>query len=146
MTNRDFEDDAFEDERREQRAAQAEHNRNSYPPSPKARQIARLFRGQDCPDQYTCDIIFVDRLTGHEVFRFDAADPANTNPYYGAEPDSVYLANLGYDISEMIDPAQAVIAEYELRQLCRVSYEDDYDNYYEDDGWDDGADTVGYEE
>lgn len=49
-----------------------------------------------------CDVYYVDRLTGKEVLRYDAADPANTNPHYGAESDYWKLHKRGYDLEQRI--------------------------------------------
>ena len=53
-------------------------------------------------DDRTYDIIWTDRLTGKVVMRYDGADPANTNPAYGAKSDSEYLASRGHDINAEI--------------------------------------------
>lgn len=53
-------------------------------------------------DDRTYDIIWTDRLTGKIAMRYDGADPANTNPAYGAKSDSEYLASRGHDINAEI--------------------------------------------
>jgi hypothetical protein len=60
-------------------------------------------------DERTYDIIYTDRLTGTVVMRYDGADPANTNPAYGAKSDSEYLASRGHDINAEIEASQSVL-------------------------------------
>lgn len=82
----------------------------------------------DESDQYMCDKVWIDRLTGKEVFRYDAADPANTNSYYGARPDEEDFIRLGLDIYAVIDVKDA-------KPLPRFSVYDDgsYDLDYDYD-------------
>ncbi|MCC8949309.1 hypothetical protein H8A97_30460 [Bradyrhizobium sp. Arg62] len=71
--------------------------------------IPRYVRSTFEPDEYTYDIIWTDRLTGKCVLSYDGADPANTNPAYGAKPDSDCLASCGHDINAEIELGQSVI-------------------------------------
>lgn len=71
--------------------------------------VRRYVQTHDAPDQYTYDIIWTDRLTGKVVMRYDGADPANTNPSYGAVPDETCFARKGLDINAEIELEQAVI-------------------------------------
>jgi hypothetical protein len=86
---------------------------NSLSALPRATETAvpRYFKGMDCPTYTTADVVYIDRLTGREVMRYDGADPANTRFDYGAKPDSEIFADRGLDIKEMIDPAKAVITQ-----------------------------------
>lgn len=61
----------------------------------------------DESDRYMCDKVWIDRLTGKEVFRYDAADPANTNSYYGARPDEESFIHRGLDYYALIDAKDA---------------------------------------
>lgn len=58
-------------------------------------------------EEYMCNKVWVDRLTGKEVMRYDAADPANTNSYYGARPDEEFFVRRGLDIYATIDASDA---------------------------------------
>lgn len=60
-------------------------------------------------DACTFEIFYVDRLTGREVLRYDGADPANTNPAYGAEPDSEIFARKGLDLDEEVEVSRCVV-------------------------------------
>lgn len=71
--------------------------------------IPRYVRSTFEPDEYTYDIVYTDRLTGKVVMSYDGADPANTNPAYGAKPDSDYLASHGHDINAEIEIGQSVL-------------------------------------
>lgn len=93
------------------------------PPAPED-MTPRFFKGMDCPDSTTCDVVYIDRLTGREVLRYDGADPANTRFDYGAKPDADCLKSKGFDIKEMIDPEKAVISLEACRQAMRVDYTD----------------------
>lgn len=97
--------------------------------------VLRLFKGMDCPDSTTCDIVYIDVKTGEEVLRYDGADPANTRFDYGAVPDADTLKKRGYDIQEEIDVSEAVVTHAECAMRMRQSsddYEDHFD-YYDDD-------------
>lgn len=71
--------------------------------------IRRFVKTYDEPDEYTCDAIWTDRITGKVVMSYDAADPANTNPAYGARPDSDCFARKGLDINEEIEIGRSVV-------------------------------------
>lgn len=58
-----------------------------------------------------CDAVWTDRTTGKVVLRYDAADPANTDPEYGAVPDSECFKNRGLDMYEMV-PISRCLREY----------------------------------
>lgn len=60
-----------------------------------------VWNGQHWEDT-VCDVYYIDRLTGKEVLRYDAADPANTNPHYGAESDYWKMHKRGYDLEQRI--------------------------------------------
>lgn len=98
-------DDAQEDFEREHRAAQRalQRRRIEIPPG-KTMRYASTY---DESERYMCDKVWVDRLTGREVMRYDAADPANTNSYYGARPDEDSFVRRGLDFYELIDVKDA---------------------------------------
>lgn len=63
-----------------------------------------------CDPEYGCecgsttyDIFYIDRTTGNEVFRYDGADPANTNPSYGGKTDDQHFESLNLDINEWVE-------------------------------------------
>ena len=56
-----------------------------------------------------CDHVWFDRKTGEVVIRYDAADPANTNPSYGAMTDAERFERKGLDRREMIDLSEAKV-------------------------------------
>lgn len=64
--------------------------------------VRRYFRRYEDDEEFVCDAVWIDRTTGKEVLRYDAADPANTNPDYGAIPDADCFANKGLDINERV--------------------------------------------
>lgn len=119
--NADFDDDIAADYRNEQSYFDS---LSALPPATEA-SVPRYFKGWDCPDPTTADVVYIDRLTGKEVMRYDGADPANTRFDYGARPDADYFARRGLDIKEMIDPAKAVISIQECRNRMRVDLNDD---------------------
>ena len=94
-------DDAQEDFDREHRAAQAALQRKRIP-IPKG-MVMRYESTMDQSERYMCDKVWIERLTGQEVFRYDAADPANTNSYYGARPDEESFIRRGLDYYALID-------------------------------------------
>ena len=105
MSEPDEIDEALEDEAREWRYAQAALQRKRVEiPEGKTYRYEYVY---DEPDDYTCDKVWIDRLTGREVFRYDAAGPANTNSYYGARPDEESFVQRGLDIYAVIDEAEA---------------------------------------
>lgn len=75
-------------------------------PSPM---IPRYVRSTLEPDERTYDIVWKDRLTGNVVLQYDGADPANTNPHYGARPDSESFERKGLNIDDEIEFAKSVI-------------------------------------
>jgi len=106
------------------RHEQAYHNSLSVIPRPPEGMTPRFFKGMDCPDSTTCDVVYIDRLTGREALRYDGADPANTRFDYGATPDADIFKNKGLDLKEMIDPAKAVISLDDCRRAMRQDYTD----------------------
>jgi hypothetical protein len=114
-------DDIAEDYRNEQRY----FNSLSALPHSTQNAVPRYFKGLDCPDDTTADVVYIDRLTGKEVMRYDGADPANTRFDYGATPDRDIFARRGLDIKEMIDPAKAVVSVDDCRRRMRSSDWDD---------------------
>lgn len=98
-------DEALEDAAREHRYAQAALNRKRVEiPEGKTYRYEYVYdESEDC----MCDKVWVDRLTGKEVMRYDAADPANTNSYCGARPDEKSFVRRGLDIYALIDAADA---------------------------------------
>ena len=99
------EDEALEEADNEHRLAQRALRLKSIA-IPEGK-IRRYHPTVDESDRYTCDVVWVDRLTGKEVFRYDAADPANTNSYYGAESDESRFKKRDLDPYELIDKEQA---------------------------------------
>lgn len=71
--------------------------------------VARYARHYDEPDETTFDVVWVDRLTGKTVLRYDGADPANTNPAYGAKPDRDVFASKGLDIDAEIEAEKSAV-------------------------------------
>ncbi len=121
-----MDNDLSDDYRHEQNA----HDAVSALPRATDGKIARYWKGQDCPDSTTCDIVYIDRLTGKEIMRYDGADPANTRFDYGATPDADIFTRKGLNIKEMIDKDKSVVTNAELFHRMRSSF-DDY--YYEED-------------
>ena len=102
MSNAEI-DEAQEDFDREHRYAQAALNRKRVPiPDGKVMRYEYTY-----DEREDCDKVWVDRLTGNVVLRYDAADPANTNSYYGARPDEEFFVRKGLDIYEVIDATAA---------------------------------------
>lgn len=98
-------DEAQEDFDREHRYAQRVLQRKIIPiPNGKTMRYVRVM---DASEECMADNVWIDRLTGKEVFRYDAADPANTNSYYGARPDEEMFVNKGLDYYELISLEQA---------------------------------------
>lgn len=116
-------DEALEDADREHRLAQRalRRKRVDIPDGKVLRYESTYDESEDC------DKVWVDRLTGREVLRYDAADPANTNSYYGARPDEEVFTRKGLDIYALIDATDAKpMPKFPVR---------DYGGY--DDGYDD---------
>jgi hypothetical protein len=99
-------DEAAMDEENERAYVMRDFRNRSATPLGDGTQVARYLKVMDLRGGY-CDNVWIDRLTGKEVMRYDAADPANTNPYYGAEADGDILQRSGCDISELIDSSEA---------------------------------------
>lgn len=98
-------DESQEDFDREHRAAQAALCRKHVSlPDGKVMRYESIY---DQSERHMCDLVWIDRLTGAEVMRYDAADPANTNSYYGARPDEESFVRRGLDIYAVIDRASA---------------------------------------
>lgn len=119
-------DEALEDFAREHRFAQAALERKHIDvPTGKVMRYESVY---DESEECMCDKVWIDRLTGKEVMRYDAADPANTNSYYGARPDEEGFVRRGLDIYELIDAASA-------KPLPRfpVYYHGDFDDGYDED-------------
>jgi hypothetical protein len=86
----------------------------------KSKGMVRRYKRQTYePDDTTYDIQWVDRLTGRIVFDYDGADPANTNPAYGAPTDRECFESRGLDIDEEIPISKAVVPvpEWEVQAL-----------------------------
>lgn len=98
-------DEAQEDFYREHMAAQRALQRKRI--NVPAGKVMRYEYVYDESEEYMCDKVWVDRLTGEEVMRYDAADPANTNSYYGARPDEESFVKRGLDIYATIDASDA---------------------------------------
>lgn len=98
-------DEALEDADREHRYAQAALRRKRIEiPDGKVMRYDYVYdESEDC----MCDKVWIDRLTGKEVLRYDAADPANTNSWYGAQPDAEVFTRKGLDIYAVIDAKDA---------------------------------------
>jgi len=106
------------------RNEQAYFNYLSRVPLDQGDMVARFWKGQDCPDSTTCDIVYIDLTTGKEVMRYDGADPANTRFDYGARPDADYFAQLGLDIKEMIHSDKCVVSAQDCASFMR--FDDDW--------------------
>ena len=98
-------DDAEDDFEREHRYAQAALQRKRV--SICDGMVMRYEYVYDQSEYLMCDKVWIDRLTGKEVMRYDVADPANTNSYYGACPDEESFVARGLDIYAQIDAASA---------------------------------------
>lgn len=98
-------DEAQEDFDREHRYAQAALRlKRQTIPSGKVKRYASV---TDMSDETMCDVVWIDRMTGAEVIRYDGADPANTNSYYGAVSDEEMFSRRGLDPYELIDESDA---------------------------------------
>lgn len=84
--------------------------------------VLRFICETESPDDTTYDVLYIDRTTGQCVMRYDGADPANTNPSYGAIPDREALERLGYNLDEEIDIKLSVLPvdPAEVARLIRV--------------------------
>jgi hypothetical protein len=61
------------------------------------------------PDDYTHDIIWIDRVTGNVVLRYDGADPANTRASRGAITDEEVFRRRGMDLNEEVEIRSCVV-------------------------------------
>jgi hypothetical protein len=98
-------DEAQEDFDREHRLAQRalRLDRTEIPEG----KVRRYESTSDCSAPDLADVLWIDRMTGKEVFRYDGADPANTNSYYGAMSDEEMFRRAERDPYELIDAAVA---------------------------------------
>lgn len=100
--------------------------------------VPRYLRIYDCPDKFTCDICYVDQKTGKEIMRYDGADPANTNPVYGAISDEECFSRKGLDKNEQIEESECVPTSTWQNRYAQICNDDDWDDY--DTDWDDEDD------
>ncbi len=98
-------DEAQEDFDRGHRIAQRALQRKHA--DVQAGKVMRYEYVYDRSEEFMCDKVWIDRLTGGEVMRYDAADPANTNSYYGARPDEEFFIRRRLDIYAQIDAKDA---------------------------------------
>lgn len=78
--------------------------------------IRRYFKMyyEDFGDYETvCDAVWYDRLDGKIIFSYDAADPANTNPEYGAPTETERFYNRNRDLAEMVDEEVCIVGRGE---------------------------------
>lgn len=123
----------------EHRLAQQAWNADSSVPFAKDGLIARYLKFVSYDND--CDQVYCDRVTGEQVMSYDLGDPANTNPYYGAETDGECFAKKGLDIKEMIRPDQQKVSDDEIKSRYRL--DPPYDGF---DDWDDGYDDRDYDD
>lgn len=105
-----FDDEIAEDYKHEQQYFSS----LSTLPSAKGDMIARYWKGWD-----DSDVVYVDRTTGLEVLRYDGGDPANTNPFYGATPDSEVFARKGLNIKETIAKSAQKVSDATIASRMR---------------------------
>lgn len=81
-----------------------------------ARMVRRYERRTYEPDDYTYDIMWIDRTTGRSVYSYDGGDPANYNPAYGGVSDADAFAEMGLDIMDECSIGQCVVpvSEHEV--------------------------------
>lgn len=118
-TQRDYEDDYANELEQEYRNEQSYFNSLSALPRDADGMVARYFKGLDCPDSTTADVVYIDRMTGEEVMRYDGADPANTRFDYGATPDADCFSQRGMNIKEKIRSEDAVISIQQCQNRMR---------------------------
>jgi hypothetical protein len=123
-------DEDLEDIAADYRGEQSYFNNAGAIPRDRDGLVARFAKIYDAPDSTTYDCLIVDRTTGKVVTRYDAADPANTRVDYGAKSDDEILANLGYDIKELVDPSRIVTTPASLSAMVSTYHEDV--DFYED--------------
>ena len=119
------------------RNEQAYHNSLSTIPRAEGDMVPRFWKGMDCPDSITCDVVYIDRTTGKEVMRYDGADPANTRFDYGATPDADIFARKGLNIKELVHKDKCVVTDQWCAAQMRMDYTDYYDYDYDHDDFDD---------
>lgn len=117
----------LEDLRNEQQHAFRAHAAGSSVPFAEGGKIAKYLKFVDYGyDGTEYNVVYIDRTTGKQALKYDGVDPANTNPFYGAEPDSHYIP----DIKAMIDPLKQKVSDDEIKKgYC-------LEPRYEDYGWD----------
>lgn len=148
MATNSFSDDEDDGLAEDYRAEQSYHDSVGRP-QPRDGLVARYWWGYDCPDSTTCDKVYIDRVTGREVGRYDAADPANTRFDYGATTDADWFASMGLRLSELVRPEDCTLTEAECAARMAVSYDDcydDYDDYPEEDDYYDYPEEDDYPE
>ncbi len=101
---RDYAQEEFENEHRLAQAA-LRLRRIEVPEG-----MIRRYRSytDECDIANICDQVWVDQLTGKEIIRYDLADPANTNSYYGAISDEEMFRRRDLDPYEVIPAADAI--------------------------------------
>lgn len=117
----------LEDLRNEQQYAFREHAAGSSVPFAEDGKIAKYLKFVDYGydgDEY--NVVYVDRTTGQQALKYDGADPANTNPFYGAQPDSHYIP----DIKKMIHPSKQKVSDEEIKRGYYL------EPRYDDSHWD----------
>lgn len=116
-------DTAQEELEHEHRLAQAGLRRKCI--DIPAGKVMRYDYVYDESEERMCDKVWIDRLAGNEVMRYDAADPANTDAWRGARPDEESFVRRGLDIYELIDAEAA-------KPLPRFPR---YDDFYDYEDW-----------
>lgn len=125
------------------RKAGQQQQQPQQPPKDKpeaSAKIARFERHMTSPkndpdwqdeDYDVCDIWYVDRLTGAEIMRYDAADPANRPPLGPSDADC--LAQRGYNIDEEISVSQsrvpvtqADVQEWAMKQAFKSERQEEF--------------------
>jgi hypothetical protein len=110
----------------EYRLAQNHHNSDSNPPwRDRDGLTPRFVKGMD-QSEGDCDNVIVDRTTGEVVLRYDAADPANTNPYYGATTDGECMRKKGLEINEMVSHNLIITTPQSLAKIFLPNDSFDY--------------------
>jgi hypothetical protein len=128
----------LEETENEHQLCQADFNRRSAVGKPEGGLVARFWRGTETPNCREANRVIIDLVEGKIVERYDAADPANTNPYYGAMDDGEAMSRKGYDIKELVSPDRITIKEPEKlldnsnHCECGHCYDDPGE---EDDDW-----------
>lgn len=76
--------------------------------------MRRYIKFYDCPDETTCDVVWLDRVTGQQILRYDGADPANTREEYGAVSDKECFERRGLDIKATVPEGTKIFTDEEL--------------------------------